>query len=61
MDLTVLAILNAEDPKPVSTSTSSGKGQISVIRLASVKTSSKLEMPRSGRPRDPAETPPPDK
>ncbi|MNJ54464.1 hypothetical protein D3C77_499030 [compost metagenome] len=61
IDLTVRATLNAEEPKPVSTSTSSGRSQTSVIRRTSVSTSSSPVMPRSGRPREPAATPPPER
>ena len=46
-------MLNADAPNPVSTSTSSGSGEASVIRRTSVSTSSRLLMPRSGRPSDP--------
>jgi hypothetical protein len=58
IDLTVRATLKAEAPKPVSTSTSSGRSQTSVMRRTSVSTSSRLEMPR---PSEPAATPPPDR
>ena len=61
IDFTVRATLNAEEPKPVSTSTSSGRSQTSVIRRTSVSTSSRPLIPRSGRPREPAATPPPDR
>ena len=61
IDLTVRAMLNAEAPKPVSTSTRSGSAHASVIRRTSVSTSSRLLMPRSGRPSEPAATPPPDR
>ena len=61
IDLTVRAMLNAEAPKPVSTSTSSGSAQTSVMRRTSVSTSSRLLMPRSGRPSEPAATPPPER
>ena len=59
-DLIVLAMLNAP-PNPVSTSTRRGSEQVSVIRLTSVNTSSKEEIPKSGIPNDPAATPPPDR
>jgi hypothetical protein len=60
-DFTVRATLKALEPKPVSTSTSSGRSQTSVMRRMSVRTSSRLEMPRSGNPREPAATPPPER
>ena len=60
-DLTVRATLKALAPKPVSTSTSRGRSQTSVMRRMSVSTSSRFEMPRSGNPREPAATPPPDR
>jgi hypothetical protein len=60
-DLVVRATLKAEAPKPVSTSTSSGVSHTSVMRRISVSTSSRFEMPRSGRPSEPAATPPPDR
>ncbi len=60
-DRVVRATLNAEAPKPVSTSTSSGTSHTSVMRRTSVSTSSRPEMPRSGRPSEPAATPPPDR
>jgi len=53
-------MLNAP-PNPVSTSTSNGREQTSVIRLTSVSTSSSEEIPKSGIPKEPAATPPPDK
>ncbi|CAB4843344.1 unannotated protein [freshwater metagenome] len=59
--LTVRAILKADVPKPVSASTKSGVSQMLVIRRTSVRTSSKVVMPRSGTPMEPAATPPPDK
>ena len=61
IDLVVRAILNAEAPKPVSTSTNKGRSQTSVIRRTSVNTSSRLLIPKSGKPNEPAATPPPDK
>ena len=51
----------ALEPKPVSTSTRSGRSHTSVMRRTSVSTSSRLEMPRSGSPSDPAATPPPER
>ncbi len=57
----VRATLNALAPKPVSTSTSSGRSQTSVIRRMSVRTSSRPEIPRSGIPSEPAATPPPER
>ncbi|MNP22753.1 hypothetical protein D3C76_1154370 [compost metagenome] len=59
--LTVRSMLKALGPKPVSMSTSSGRSQTSVMRRTSVSTSSRVLMPRSGRPREPAATPPPDR
>ncbi|MCY1447035.1 hypothetical protein D9M71_636370 [compost metagenome] len=61
IERTVRATLKAEAPKPVSTSTSSGRSHTSVMRRTSVSTSSRPVMPRSGRPREPAATPPPDR
>ena len=61
IDFVVRAILKAEAPKPVSTSTNNGKSQTSVIRRTSVNTSSRLLIPKSGKPNEPAATPPPDK
>ena len=61
MDFTVRATLNADEPKPVSTSTNKGRSHTSVMRRTSVKTSSKFEIPKSGKPNEPAATPPPDK
>jgi hypothetical protein len=60
-DFTVRAMLNALAPKPVSASTSKGSGQASVMRRASVSTSSSPLMPRSGKPSEPAATPPPER
>ena len=57
----VRATLKALAPKPVSTSTSSGRSQTSVMRRMSISTSSRLEMPRSGMPSEPAATPPPER
>jgi hypothetical protein len=57
----VVETLKALEPKPVSTSTSSGRSQTSVIRRTSINTSSRLEMPRSGMPSEPAATPPPER
>ena len=57
----VRAILNAEAPKPVSASTNNGRSHTSVIRRTSVNTSSRLLIPKSGKPKEPAATPPPDK
>ena len=54
IDLTVRATLNADAPNPVSTSTRSGNVLESVIRRTSVRTSSRLLIPRSGTPSDPA-------
>ncbi len=58
---TVRATLKADGPKPVSTSTSSGRLQTSVMRRTSMSTSSSVLIPRSGRPSEPAATPPPDR
>ena len=58
---TVRAMLKADAPKPVSTSTSNGVSHTLVMRRTSVKTSSKVVIPKSGIPSDPAATPPPDK
>ena len=58
---TVRATLKALAPKPVSTSTSSGRSHTSVMRRTSIRTSSRFEMPRSGKPSDPAATPPPER
>jgi len=60
-DLTVRATLKADAPNPVSASTSSGSEEASVMRRTSVSTSSRLDMPRSGTPSEPAATPPPDR
>ena len=60
-DFTVRAMLKALDPNPVSASTRRGREQTSVMRRTSVSTSSRLLMPRSGRPREPAATPPPER
>jgi hypothetical protein len=60
-DFVVRATLKALAPKPVSTSTSSGRSQTSVMRRMSVRTSSRFEMPRSGMPSEPAATPPPER
>ena len=60
-DRTVRAMLKAEAPKPVSTSTRSGRSHASVILRTSTSTSSRLLMPRSGMPSEPAATPPPDR
>src|SRR5699024_3129484 len=60
-DLTVRSMLNALGPKPVSMSTSSGSSHTSVMRRASISTSSSVLMPRSGMPSEPAATPPPDR
>jgi hypothetical protein len=49
IDFTVRATLNADAPKPVSTSTSSGKEHASVIRRTSVSTSSRLLIPSPER------------
>jgi hypothetical protein len=57
---TVRAMLNAP-PHPVSASTSKGSVLASVIRRMSISTSSIVLMPRSGRPREFAATPPPDR
>ena len=59
--LTVRPILKAVGPKPVSASTNKGVSQTLVMRRTSTKTSSRVVIPRSGRPREPAATPPPDK
>jgi len=48
-------------PNPVSISTRRGSDEESVILLISINTSSKVEIPKSGTPREPAATPPPDK
>ena len=61
IDFTVRATLKAEEPKPISASTSSGSEQTSVIRRMSVSTSSRVEIPRSGSPSEPAATPPPER
>jgi hypothetical protein len=60
-DLVVRATLNALAPKPVSTSTSRGSVQTSVMRRMSVSTSSSPLIPRSGTPSEPAATPPPER
>ncbi|MNN64722.1 hypothetical protein D3C81_1801750 [compost metagenome] len=60
-DFTVRAMLNALGPKPVSMSTISGRSQTSEMRRTSISTSSIVLMPRSGRPSEPAATPPPDR
>ena len=59
--LTVRPILKAEAPNPVSTSTRSGVSQTLVMRRTSVNTSSRVVIPRSGIPIDPAATPPPER
>ncbi|MCY1539941.1 hypothetical protein D9M68_755530 [compost metagenome] len=53
--------MNADEPKPVSTSTNKGRSQTSVMRRTSVSTSSSPVMPKSGSPSEPAATPPPDR
>jgi hypothetical protein len=55
------AMLNALGPKPVSMSTSSGTSHTSVMRRTSVSTSSIELIPRSGKPSEPAATPPPER
>ena len=57
----VRATLKALTPNPVSTSTSNGRSQTSVMRQTSVSTSSRLEMPRSGMPSELAATPAPER
>jgi hypothetical protein len=59
--LIVRAMLKALGPKPVSMSTISGTSHTSVMRRTSVSTSSSVLMPRSGRPSEPAATPPPER
>ena len=56
----VRAILNAP-PQPTSMSTSKGVSTLSVIRRASISTSSIVVMPKSGIPHEQAATPPPDR
>ena len=54
-------MLKADAPNPVSASTNSGVSHTLVIRRTSVNTSSNVVIPKSGTPKDPAATPPPDK
>jgi len=56
----VRAILNAP-PQPTSMSTSKGVSTLSVIRRASISTSSIVVIPKSGIPHEQAATPPPDR
>ena len=60
VDLIVRDIFNAP-PNPVSMSTSKGVSVTSVILLMSINTSSKVDIPKSGIPKEPAATPPPER
>ncbi len=60
-DLIVRWMLKADGPKPVSISTRSGRSQTAVILRTSTSTSSKVVIPKSGTPKDPAATPPPER
>ena len=53
--------IDFDDPNPVSISTRRGKSHAEVILLASSTTSSSLVKPRSGKPKDDAATPLPER